>query len=380
MAKNGFFNIKRNVFVLGLVSLLNDVSNEMIRPLLPIFLTVTLGAPVAMVGLIEGMAKSIASFLEIGSGMLSDRLRKRKSLIVSGYGIAVAARSFLALATTALQVFMIVVIDRAGKGLRNAPRDAMIADSSKSHRGRAFGFHRAMDNLGGTIGPALALLLIPFMAMRDMFIVALIPGALGVIIVALFAKERFVKPRDEIVPSHVIGEKLRVFLLIPAIFGLANFSHAFLILKILELGYGAFESTLMYIIFAATAALLSFYIGSLSDRISRRWLGVAGFSIFAAVSIMFSYADSIALMPFLFVLYGLAFSITDTVPRAYVSDLAETGKRGTALGSYHAIVGLTALPASFVFGSVWQIFGSATAFGLAAALAFSAAFFLAMTK
>lgn len=374
--------LPRNVVVLSLVSLFTDASSEMIYPLIPVFLATVLGASAMSVGAIEGTAEAVASLLKVVSGTWSDRLSRRKPLIVAGYALASIARPLIGLAQAASQVFAIRVMDRIGKGLRTAPRDALIADSvSPDVRGRAFGFHRSADHAGAVIGPliAFALLQMAGLSIRTVFLLAAIPAALAVITLVVGVREA---PRavavasDDAVAATVRGPLPRRFfayLAILALFTLGNSTDAFLLLRAQSLGVPLAHLPLLWAFLHVVKMSTSAPGGALSDRVGRRPLIIAGWVVYALVYYGFARADTALHVWLLFGCYGLFFGLTEGVEKAMVADLVGAGVRGRAFGWFHLTIGLTALPASILFGAIWDRLGAATAFGFGAACSVVAA-------
>lgn len=375
--------LPRTVFLLGVVSLLTDASSEMIYPLLPLFLAATLGTGAAFIGLIEGVAESTASLLKLFSGWWSDRLGRRKAIVVGGYTLSACARPLVALAGTGWHVLAVRFTDRVGKGLRTAPRDALIAAAAPPESwGKAFGFHRAMDHAGAVIGPLIAFALLSTVVhdLRTVFALAAIPGllAVGILIARVAdapaaAREATGPPRLSLAP---FSPRFRAVLAVIALFTLGNSSDAFLLLKAHAAGVGASSIPLLWIVLHLSKALSSTPAGALSDRIGRPRLILAGWLVYAAVYGGFAVADHAWQIWALFVAYGLFFGLTEGVEKAYIADLAPPDLRGTAYGLYHAAVGLTALPASLLMGLVWEHVGPAAAFTVGAALALAAAVLL----
>jgi Arabinose efflux permease len=338
--------ISRNVFVLGLVSFFTDISSEMLYPVIPIFLTATLGATPAIVGLIEGLAESTASILKLFSGWLSDRLGIRRPLVLAGYGLAAATRPLRAMAHAWPVVLSARVLDRFGKGVRTAPRDALIADSTDpAFRGRAFGFHRSMDQLGAVIGPLLALPLLAWFHQdfRALFLVAFVPAAVSTGLV-LLAKETRQLPRKSAIPFHMewggMTPEFRRLVLTLGLFAITNSSDAFLILRARQLGASTVTVVLMYALYNFLSVLSAWPAGELSDRIDRRTVLIAGLAIFAVAYFGFALAPSKNWIWFFFALYGVYAGFTEGVARALVIDLSAAEKRGTALGMHAAVWGL----------------------------------------
>ena len=383
----------RNVMALAAVSFLTDASSEIIAPLLPLFLVGTLGATVSMVGVIEGSAEAVASLLKLASGWWSDRVSRRKPLIVAGYAIASLVRPLVAIAQTATQVLAIRLVDRVGKGIRGAPRDALLAASTPPEfRGRAFGFHRAADHAGAMVGPLIALACLQWLGMpvRHVFWVAAIPGALAVMVAIAFVREQRVPPvaapivaapTTQAVTAGAGAALPRSFWLtmLPIlVFTLGNSTDAFLLLRASQLGVPTALIPLVWVLLHLVKSASSTPAGALSDRVGRRPLIVAGWVLYAAVYAGFALAADAWHAWALFGLYGVVFGLTEGAEKALVADLVPARRRGTAFGWYQATVGVAALPASIAFGVVWDRYGSPAAFAMGAALAVGAAVIMSL--
>jgi MFS family permease len=379
--------LARNVVILGLVSLLNDGASEMIYPLLPAFLTAVLGAGPAALGIIEGIAESTASLLKLYSGYLSDRVKKRKGWIVAGYTLSNIIRPLIAFSTSWLHVLALRFSDRVGKGLRTSPRDAIIADSTPPEfRGKAYGFHRAMDHTGAIVGPlaATALLLAFHDDVKTIFLLSFIPGLLAVAMLLFGLREKppegprtapasfnFRSAWAEMTPGF------RKYLFIILIFTLGNSADAFLLLRAQQLGVSVALLPAIWVVLHIVKMSFSVPGGILSDRIGRKKVIVAGWLVYAAVYAGFGLASARWHAWALFAVYGIYFGLTEGVEKALVADFAPVHLRGSSFGLYHLIVGIGALPASLLFGLVWQKFGSTAAFGMGAGLALLASVMLA---
>jgi MFS family permease len=363
--------------VLGIVSLLTDISTEMMLPLFPIFTVQVLGATPAVLGLIEGLAESAASLLKVFSGWWSDRIGRRKPLVVGGYWLSTIAKPFLALASTWTHALGVRFTDRVGKGIRTSPRDALLADScAPSVRGKAFGLHRALDTVGAILGPTFAFLLLLFLGFRDVFLLASIPAMLSVIVLIFFVREVKKKRTPKLsfrVGLGSLSPGFRRYLTVVTLFSLANLSWAFLILRASELGLGIGQAVLLYMLFNVVYALVSLPAGVLSDRVGRRPVIASGYCIFGFTSVGFALVTSAWLALPLFVLYGVFMGFVEGVQRAHVADLVAPRFRGTAMGAFHTTTGLAMLPASVIAGVLWQVVGSWAAFAFAAVLSFVAA-------
>ncbi len=370
----------RNVIALAVVSFLTDVSSEMIYPLLPVFLTTVLGANASFIGAIEGAAETTAALLKLASGWWSDRVRKRKPLVFWGYALASAMRPLVAIATSAAQVLVIRVADRVGKGIRNAPRDALIAESvDPSIRGRAFGFHRAADHAGGVVGPLIAFAVLTWhiAALRTVFWLAAIPGVLSVLVVAFAVRDI---PRDAQAPSKdgldlslPLGARFWRVLTVIFVFTLGNSTDAFLLLRASQLGVPVALAPILWAALHLVKSASSTPGGALSDRVGRRPTLIAGWMLYAAVYLGFGLANAPWQAWALFGVYGIFFGLTEGSERALIADLVAPERRGTAFGWYNLAIGLGALPASLIFGFVWDRAGPTAAFTMGATLALIAA-------
>lgn len=365
-----------------MVSLLTDASTEMVYPLLPLFLTRTLGASAAFVGLVEGVAETTASLLKLVSGWLSDRLGRRKALVTWGYGLSSLTRPLMAMALLPVHVLGIRFLDRIGKGIRTSPRDALIADSTPVDAwGAAFGFHRAMDHLGAVVGPVLAFLLLPQVggSYRAIFWLASIPAALCVLVLVMAVREMpaQVPPSRLPIPSlRPLDARFKGFLLIVTLFTLGNSSDAFLLLRAREAGVSEGAIPLLWAALHIVKSASSLPGGILSDRIGRRSTIIAGWLVYAVVYAGFAAVGSVWQVWGLFLVYGLYFGLTEGVEKALVADLVPVEARASAYGVYHAAIGIAALPASLLLGWLWQSFGASVAFGTGAAMAAAAAVLL----
>jgi len=367
--------ISGNVLIFGLVSLLTDVSSEMIYPLLPLFLTGVLGAGPVFLGVVEGVAESTASLLKLVSGIWSDRVRRRKPLVLAGYSLSSLARPLVAVATGPLAVLAIRFVDRLGKGVRTSPRDALIADSVEpGRRGRAFGFHRSMDHAGALLGPLLAAALLATCVqdLRTVFALAAIPGLLAVLLIAF--KVREVGCRERVASGRGFRDALprgalRRYLLVLFLFTLGNSSDAFLLLRAGDLGVEAVRIPLLWAFFHAVKSGSAFPLGALSDRVGRRGMILSGWGVYALAYLGFARAQGEAEVWSLFALYGLFYGLTEGAQKALLVDLAAPAERGAAFGWYNCAIGIGALPASLLFGAVWHQAGAPAAFAVGAALA-----------
>ena len=367
------FGFPRNVFVLGLVSLFMDVSSEMIYPLVPLYLSNVLHASKTSIGLIEGIAESTASVLKVFSGWLSDKLGKRKALIFWGYGISVFSRPVLATATSWVHVLVYRFTDRTGKGVRTAPRDAIIADStSKEIMGKAFGFHRAMDTVGAIIGPGIAFLLMGIVhdRLQTVFWISMVPGIFAVLTIALFVKDvkgdrGTERPRIRL---KGLDRKFRMFLLVVALFTLGKTSDAFLVLRAQDLGVKAGLIPVLYLVFNIIAASLSTHAGIVADKVGKRRVILVSYVLFTLTFIGFAFATSALHAWLLFGVYGLFAAMNEGAQRAYVATIIAPEIKATGYGIYHTVIGLAALPSSVIGGALWQHIGPQALFFYGAAM------------
>lgn len=377
------FALPRTVWLLGLVSFFNDSASELVYPLVPIYLASVLMAGPKALGIIEGIAEASGSLLKLFAGVLADKMHSTKSWVVGGYSVAAIGRPLLALAQSWPVVLVLRFTDRAGKGLRTAPRDAMLALAvDKTQRGLAFGLHRTLDNAGAVVGPlAAAGLLAVHMPIREILLWTLVPGAITVAL-ALAVRE---PPREPPRKSAAFSWTLRGFpapfkryLLVLALFTLGNSSNMFLLLRARDMGIAEYQVPLMWALVALTASVFSTPLSALSDRIGRTRLIVTGWGVYAVFYVILGLNGSMVwlLWP-LFAFYGLFMAATEGAEKALVADLAP-GKDllGTAYGWFNLTAGLMLLPASLLFGWLWQRFNPETAFGFGAGCALLAALLL----
>ncbi len=380
--KRGLFGVSSTVLALGVVSLLMDISSEMLVPIMPLFLTVVLGAPATVVGVIEGLAESTASLLKAVSGRLSDRGARRPWLL-AGYGLGALSRPLMAGAMSWPVLLGARLLDRTGKGFRGAPRDAMIASSTpKALLGRAFGVHRSMDTLGAAIGPLIAFALLPVLDFRGVIWVSLIPAVLCVLVIVFFVRESRVEVAEREALEHVPFPKdprLIVFLIAVSLFALGNSSDAFLLLRAADLGVPTALVPLVYVVFNLIYALSGIPAGLIADRFGKRRVARAGLLLFALIYAGFGAANQTWHVWALFGLYGVFMAFTEGVWKAYLGELAPPNARGTVYGVFNAILGMAALPASLIAGLVWDRVSHAAPFYLGALLATVALIVLVVT-
>jgi MFS family permease len=384
--QNRLRRLPRNVWVLTITSLLNDISSEMLINLVPFFLANVLGVRTAIIGLIEGIAETTASLLKIFFGMLSDRFGRRKPFAVAGYALSAFTKPLLYFASAWGWVLGVRVADRVGKGIRTAPRDALIADSiDQNQRGLSFGLHRAGDTLGAFLGLGIATLIIwltqsrSVLLTRDTFqtvvLISIVPGVLAVLVLALGAVE--VKGTSKGVETKRLSLKemdarFRYFLFVVVLFTLGNSSDAFILLRGQERGLTFLQVMGMTLTFNAIYTIFAGPLGAWSDRIGRRKLIVGGWFAYGLVYLGFAFAQAGWQVWALFGLYGLYYAATEGAAKALVADLAPQMQRGTAYGLFNAAIGIMALPASLIAGLLWQGAGTWMGFGASAPFFFGA--------
>jgi len=351
--------ISRNVFVMGLVSFFNDVASEMIYPIVPIFLTAVLGAPASIVGLIEGIAESTASILKVIFGWFSDKLQKRKQFIIAGYSLSAISKAILGFAFSWPTVLVARFLDRFGKGTRTSARDALITESSlTNNRGRSFGFHRALDTLGAVVGPLLAILLLYIFSnnLRLIFLLAVIPSVIGVMLLVLYVKEKKKEPiKQEAIKFnwHNLNQSFKIFLIISIIFAIGNSSDAFLILRAKNLGLSMTLTILVYALFNFVYALFSMPAGIISDKIGQKRVLLVSFLLFSLVYLLFGLINQPLFLWLLFPIYGIYMALSEGIGKAYISNLVPQERTGTAFGIYQTATGLCTFFASLFAGLLW---------------------------
>jgi MFS family permease len=363
------FGFGRNVFVAGLVSFFMDVSSEMIYPLVPLFLANVLGVNKSIIGLIEGIAESTASLLKVFSGWFSDRIGNRKWLMAAGYGISTLSRPIIALAIGWHHVMGSRFMDRFGKGVRTAPRDAIIAESSeKTHLGRAFGFHRSMDTMGAVVGPALAFFLLGLFSnnYRMVFWLSMIPGAIAVLLIIFFIKEKKKtslphSERPKLTLKH-FDWKFKFFVAIATLFAIGNSSDVFLILRAQQVGIPALMIPIVYLLFNLIYSLSAIPAGIAADRFGRKRVILLGFVLFAILYYGFAIAENTATIWVLFGLYGFFMGLTEGIQKAFLVTIIPSDFKATAFGVYNTAVGLAMLPASLIGGWLWDHVSPAATF------------------
>ena len=383
------------------MSFFTDVSTEMIYPLLPVFLASVLGANASFIGAIEGVAETTASLLKLVSGWWSDKVGSRKKLVVAGYGIASIVRPFTAMTRTASQVLMIRLTDRIGKGIRTSPRDALLADSAPvSARGRAFGFHAAADNAGAVVGPLLAFLFLKLQgvgsfdgtkrllphdeqALRNVFWLSAVPALVAMIVLIIVVRD---VPKHEETKKDAgsidqmaggLTKRFWAYLVVVLLFTLGNSTDAFLLLRANQLGVPIAMAPILWALLNFVKSATGTYGGGLSDRVGRKPLIVGGWIFYSAVYFAFGWATAAWHAWILFAVYGIFYGATEGTEKALVADIVPTQRRGSAFGWYNLAIGLGALPASLIFGRIWDTAGAPTAFAFGASLALIAAILMA---
>ncbi|MBC7320587.1 MFS transporter [bacterium] len=349
-----------NVIILGIVSLLTDISTEMVYPLIPLYLTSKLGASPAIVGLIEGVAESTASLLRVFSGYISDMIGKRKPLAILGYGSSTLGKFFLYLSNTWGLVFVGRWIDRFGKGIRTAPRDALIADSTDpTRRGRAFGLHRTMDTFGAVLGILLAYYFFTRFSgdYSRVFLYSLIPAFIGVLALFFVREAKKIDKKSASKPSlkwSLLDRRLKGFLIVTLIFTLGNSSNQFLLLRAKNLGFDTATVLLLYLAYNLVYMAFAYPAGRLSDRIGRKRLIVVGYLFYGLVYLGFAIVKNQSTVWLLFALYGIYIGLTEGVQKALISDIAPVDIRATLIGLHATLEGIGLLPASFIAGLLWN--------------------------
>lgn len=380
--------LNSNILVLSIISLLADLSTEMIQPIIPLFLVGTLGASYSIVGLVEGSSEAATSIVKIISGWYSDRLSRRKPFVVAGYLPTAVLKPLLYFVQTPLQVLAIRVLDRIGKGVRGAPRDALIADSvDKKHLGKAFGFHRASDSFGAVLGSILGFVFLILIVgnssdiYRTIFVISSIPAIVSVIIGQIFVKE--IKPKvtakgDKQHRSFIRGiqsfdPKLKFFIVVSSIFAFANFNISFFILKAKDTGLSDENVLLLYVLYNIIYTAVSYPFGVVADKIGRDKVIMIGFGVFIIGTMGFAFITlSLMNIVILFSVLGLFIGVFDGSQRSYISEVAHPSLRATALGVVATLTGLITLPSNFVAGVLWDRLGSAATFEFGAGVAFIA--------
>ena len=356
--KKKIFGLEKNAFFTGLTSFFTDTSTKMVYSVMPLFL-LSIGASKTTISLIEGIAESTASLLKAISGYWSDKIGKNKPFMIIGYGITAIITPLYALARIPIQILFFRFFERIGKGLRAAPRDSLISGSiKKNEAGKTFGFQKAMDNSGAIVGPLIAFLLLSIFPLNYsyIFLLATIPAILGVLTIIIFIKEAKAEKKETTnkISLKLLPKKFYFFLIIIFVFTLGNSADALLLVKTSETGIDKSYIPFVYMIFNTVSVLLAIPIGKLSDRIGREKLIILGFIVYAIVYYFFGRFNSINVFIFLFILYGFYSALTDGSQKAMISDIVSKDLKGTGFGIYHAVLGITLLPASLIAGLLYD--------------------------
>ena len=374
-----------NVVLLGLVSFFSDISAEMVYPIIPLYLSAAFGATPALIGLIEGVAESLASLLKVFSGYITDKFGKKKPIAFIGYAAGLVYKVALILAGSWGGVLGARVIDRVGKGIRTAPRDVMVCDSADGNNlGKAFGVHKALDMAGSAIGIFISYLLLEkagkTAAYKELFAISIIPAILG-LLMFFFIKEKRThedaKKREPFWQNiKKLDGQLKLYLFVAFLFTLGNSSNAFLLLRAKSVGFDDNNVILLYLIFNLTASILSIPLGRLSDRVGRKKLLVAGYIVFSAVYLGFAFASSQFTIIIAFVLSGFYSAMITGVERAFIAEISPVDLKGSMLGLHSTIVGIALLPSSVIAGLLWVRFGASSPFLFGSVMSLLAAFIL----
>ncbi len=362
MENKSKMKITKNVVAMGIVSFFTDISSEMIYPIIPMFLSAVLKASATSIGLIEGFAEATASLLKVFSGYISDRIKRRKALIVPGYTISNVVKPLMGLSTRWWHVLIGRFLDRVGKGIRTSPRDALIAESTpEGSYGVAFGFHRTLDTLGAILGPLTAFLILRLNpnAFRTIFYITAIPGAIAVLVLVMFVRET--KRQREVSRKQTPSLSFKnfpvefyVLLFFTVIFAIGNSSDAFIILRIRNIGFSASSTVMLYLVFNISYAFLATPFGALSDKIGKKYVLGIGYLVFSLVYLSLALIQHSGLAVLILLVYGLYYAMTEGVGRAIVSEFVPSERLGTAFGLYHTLMGLSLLPASIIAGVLWD--------------------------
>ncbi|HWS28923.1 MAG TPA: MFS transporter [Clostridia bacterium] len=384
MKQNAQKGMLRNIIFLGLVSFFADISSEMVYPLIPLYLTAAFGATPVLVGIIEGIAESVASLLKVFSGYISDKYNRKKPLAFLGYASGLLYKLALLFAGSWAGILGARVIDRFGKGIRTAPRDVMVSESAdKTQMGKAFGIHKALDMAGSAIGTLLAFVLIKQIgegAYKTVFAISILPVLLALLMFVFVKEKRGVRefrPREHFWKNfRQLNGNLKLYLLVAFLFTLGNSSNTFLLLKANDIGFSSTGVILLYFVYNLVSAVLAIPFGKRSDRVGRKRILIAGYLTFAVVYLGFAVVTSKWLLVAIFVLYGFYTAMVTGVERAFIAEIAPVELKGTMLGLHSTLVGIALLPASVIAGALWTTVGSFAPFALGALLSLIAALLL----
>lgn len=378
----------KNIIFLGLVSFFSDISSELVYPLIPLYLTSVFGATPALVGVVEGIAESLASLLKVFSGYITDKYKHKKQVAFIGYAAGLVYKAALFIASSWAGILAARVIDRIGKGIRTAPRDVLVSESAEKDKlGRAFGIHKALDMAGSAVGILAAYFLLKHSfgtsvsnEYRKIFIISVIPAVLGLFILTFVKEKKMHEDRKKKEPFwrriKDLDFNLRLYLVVSFVFTLGNSSNAFLLLKAKDIGFNDTNVVLLYLAYNLTAALLSVPFGRLSDKIGRKKVLVAGYLTFTAVYMGFAFVKDAFSLIAIFVLYGFFTAMTAGVERALISEIAPPDLKGTMLGMQSTLVGFALLPASIIAGLLWNAFGPVATFAFGAFMSLCASVIL----
>ncbi|MGN0516053.1 MFS transporter [Eubacterium sp.] len=374
----------RNIIFLGLVSFFADLSSEMVYPLIPIYLTSVLGATPTLVGVIEGIAESIASLLKVFSGYISDKYHKKKPIAFLGYASGLVYKIALFFAGSWVGILFARVIDRFGKGIRTAPRDVMVSDSAeKGNAGKTFGIHKMLDMAGSAVGILIAFILFKNLgkdSYRTVFAVSIIPVLLALLMFAFIREKKEYRPtiQREAFWKNIkkLDRNLILYLMVVFVFTLGNSSNSFLLLRACDVGFSSTDVILLYFLYNASASILAIPFGKKSDKVGRKKLLVLGYITFAAVYFLFAFATNKTMIVIAFISYGVYTAMISGTERAFISEIAPPELKGTMLGMHSTLTGIALLPASVIAGFLWDSFGSFAPFTFGAILSLLAAILL----
>lgn len=376
-----------NIVILGFVSFFSDISAEMVYPIIPLYLSSVFGATPALIGLIEGIAESLASLLRVYSGYITDRYRKKKVIAFFGYSAGVVYKLALIFASTWVGILSARIIDRVGKGIRTSPRDVMVSEGAdENHMGKAFGIHKSLDMAGAAIGILIAYFLLKnsegVFDYKRLFLISTVPAVMGLMMFILVKEKHHKYISDETIPFwkniKKLDKRLKLYLLVTFLFTLGNSSNAFLILRAKNIGFEDTSVILLYFLYHVSASVLAIPMGRISDRVGRKKVLVGGYIVFAAVYIGFVFAFNKNFIIILFAFYGLYTAMITGVERAFIAEISPVFLKGTMLGFHATIVGIALFPASIIAGVLWNMFGPEATFLFGAGMAVIAVLLLAV--